>query len=599
MGSVYTNLLAHLQRANPIMELDVIQGTLSHHLAHLSPSPTPLAASAVSAPIYLSHPIAQDKLQSLSTAFRHAVHIKYELLRKEAEETSLVKSAFTHSTRTRLAQWLGELIKGLQGGQPIMRLACSTGMLMGVHDFERIREQKGAAENEVVLALAGVMDQYRSFHSPSSDWEREFQPVIDQDGLYIALILSAESLPLVADDKLRVLPLDILGRLLTTALKTAFSSGSFLSTREGLNSPYLPSVAALSKLCSILYGSLISSRPREGLLAAQETLDTFAEICALVESDWQRSQSSDLDQRSWLVLKTLLFSTIMISEGILSNVIYVSKDTASFGRATLSALGHLSFVIQQFGGITPSSNFVELKRAVYLALDVVAGSGDAEHFIASLLKSRSNDLAKKAFILACVEQLVPVLRDPRDMFTLCEEYLNSPKHRETYESAHSVVLAVFARDDMDKWVEKMTPWYMKCLVDNSTEDGLDTMQLSLACSTVVRSAFKLDDGLGWYAIERLEEAIDRYNGDQARAHKLRLALIACVSSVRGLSMLERTLKVVRRVTKGKEEVIALGEEIIGRVGDSEKAFAIEWWAENKPRMEREFVGTEQGSLARL
>ena len=173
---MYNNLLAHLQRPTPSVQLETIQGTLSHHLAHLSPLPTPLAASAVSAPLFLALPLTITKLDTLATAFRHAVHIKYDLITKAADESSLAKAIFTRGTRTLLGQWVADLLKGLHGGQPIMRLACSTGVLMGIHDFEKLRAYKGPAENEVVLSLAEVMDQFRSFQASSSDWEKEFQP---------------------------------------------------------------------------------------------------------------------------------------------------------------------------------------------------------------------------------------------------------------------------------------------------------------------------------------------------------------------------------------------------------------------------------------
>ncbi|KAF9019185.1 hypothetical protein BDZ89DRAFT_1073211 [Hymenopellis radicata] len=609
MTSMYSNLLAHLQQPTSSVGLETIQGALSHHLAHLSPLPTPLAASAVSAPLFLSHPLTLAKLDTLSTAFRHAVHIKYDLLTKDAEESSLTKALFTRGPRTRLGQWVGALINGLQGGQPIMRLACSTGILMGMNDFEKLRAQKGPAENEVVLSLAEVMDLFRSFQlssASSSEWEKEFQPMGDHDLLSAALILSSQSLPLVVEDKLKALPLDILGRLLTSTISSAFTSGTFLTSPSALvKLPLLASVAPLSKLSSLTHSVLLDSRPRDGLVTSQETLSSLEAICAQVEMDWNRVSTPADAQRTWLVLKTLLFSTIMISESVLSAAIYVTPCPAPLGLTALRALGHLSFVIQQFGGITPSSNFVELKKAVYLALDVVAGStraGEAEDFVSGLLRAQSkapkDDLAKKAFILACAEQLVPVLKDPRDVFALCEGHLNSPEHRETYESAHSVVLAVLSREDMDGWVSKMVPWYSACLVENSAENGLDTVQLRLAFQTLVKSACRQENAIGWFPVEELIRAIEKYRDDHARAHRLRLALISSVSAVRGVDMLSRILKEVRRVIKGKQEVERLGEEVIERVGDREKAFAIRWWAENRKRLEAEY-GQEERALARL
>lgn len=366
-------------------------------------------------------------------------------------------------------------------------------------------------------------------------------------------------------------------------------------------------MASLSKLSSLTHSALLDSRPRDGLVTAQETLDSIESICARVERDWDCLPVPPNDERTWFVLKTLLFSTIMVAESIMSAAIYVAPNPAPLGLTVLRALGHLSFVIQQFGGITPSSNFVELKKTVYLALDIVAGSSresEAEHFIAGLLQSPKDastspkDLAKKAFVLACAEQLVPVLRDPRDVFALCEGHINSPDHRETYESAHSVVLAVLSREDMDEWVLKMVPWYTSCLLDNSGEKGLDTVQLCLAFHTLVKSAFRQGDAAGWYPVEELVLAQQRYRNDDARAHRLRLALISCASAVPGVDMLDRILGEIRKVIKGRQEVERLGQEVIERVGDREKEFVIRWWAENRKRFEAECERDER-ALARL
>ncbi len=640
MTSMYSNLLAHLQQPTSSVGFETIQGALSHHLAHLSPLPTPLAASAVSAPLFLSHPLTFAKLDTLSTAFRHAVHIKYDLLTKDAEESSMTKALFTRGPRTRLGQWVGALINGLQGGQPIMRLACSTGVLMGMNDFEKLRAQKGPAENEVVLSLAEVMDLFRSFQlssASSSEWEKEFQPMGDRKPtLYRCIRLILINFRRFAfgcfDLVFAITPFGCGGQAQSSSLGHTRalvdlnnilcvhvwhffdifqrpSELNFLNLSHYLiylqNSPLLASVAPLSKLSSLTHSVLLDSRPRDGLLTAQETLSTLEAVCAQVETDWIRLSPPADAQRTWLVLKTLLFSTIMISESVLSAAIYVTTCPAPLGLTALRALGHLSFVIQQFGGITPSSNFVELKKAVYLALDVVAGStraGEAEDFVSGLLRAQSkapkDDLAKKAFILACAEQLVPVLKDPRDVFALCEGHLNSPEHRETYESAHSVVLAILSREDMDGWVSKMVPWYSACLVENSAENGLDTVQLRLAFQTLVKSACRQENAIGWFPVEELIRAIEKYRDDDARAHRLRLALIASVSAVRGVDMLSKILKEVRRVIKGKSEVERLGEEVIERVGDREKAFAIRWWAENRKRLEAEYE-LEERALALL
>lgn len=50
------------------------------------------------------------------------------------------------------------------------------------------------------------------------------------DLLSIALILSSRSLPLISEEKLKALPLEILLQLLTATISTAFLAGKFLSS---------------------------------------------------------------------------------------------------------------------------------------------------------------------------------------------------------------------------------------------------------------------------------------------------------------------------------------------------------------------------------
>lgn len=112
---------------------------------------------------------------------------------------------------------------------------------------------------------------------------------------------------------------------------------------------------------------------------------------------------------------------------------------------------------------------------------------------------------KKAFALACIEQLVPILSDDslpmvfqtcspyvpysnRVLFGLISislRYLSDPSHRETFESAHSVVLGIFAAHAQKvadaklnakqrpsnselkgtTFVESLVPFYAGCLIE--------------------------------------------------------------------------------------------------------------------------------------
>ncbi|KAG7440838.1 uncharacterized protein BT62DRAFT_1080517 [Guyanagaster necrorhizus] len=625
---MYRNLLAHLSRPTTSLPFETVQAALAHHLAHLSPLPAPLAATAVSSPLFLSHPLTLAKLDALSTAFRHALHIKFDLLKRDAEQRSAV---FSRAVRTRLALWVDALIKGLQGGQPIMRLACSTGVILGINDVKLACQ--GLVENEVVLSLAEVMDLFKhdtfSLPSPSGagEWEKEFQPQGDLDLLSIALILSSRSLPLISEEKLKALPLEILLQLLTSTISSAFLAGKFLSSPLP-ESPLMASIAPLSKLSSLAHSLLLDSRPKDGLMTAQATLMTLRELCAHVEADYRTcKQEPESIASAWSTLKTLLFSTIMIAESVLSSIIYVppTLTTTTIALTSLFALSHLAFVIQRFGGITASGNgFKELKQTVYLALDIIAsqGDGEGERFVYELrdrnTKSQDTEefvLAKKAFVLACVEQLIPVLSPEcieRDVWSLCEPHLSAPSHRETYESAHSVVLAMLSNNK--NVVERMVPFYTECLIDNSGDGGLDTHQLCLAFSTLVRCACESgDSALGWFPVDSLIREIEGTRTDEKKGKRLRLGLISCVSAVRGVPMLERILVEVRRVlggSKGKstgppvsasdrmEEVERLAEEIVHRVGgvDGEKEFVIRWWSEHRATLAGDREDTESARL---
>jgi hypothetical protein len=285
----YTNLLVHLHRPTTTLPLPAIQAVLAHHLAHLFP-PTPLAATAVSSPLFLSQPLTHSKLQALSNAFRHSTHIKFRAI--TSPPSSRLRALFVRSLGPRVRQWVGAVMGGVQGGQPVMRLACCSGLLMGLEDL-RVAEKlevggRGGVEEEVVVALAEVMDTYAysyGYGRPShgvEEWEEEFQPMKEGEGefqvllllvellkyvnvrgvdtLSLALILASQSLPLIAPDKLKALPLrvrsclniciysltyirtpvrhtKVLARLLTSVISSAFQSGTFLSTLSSSISP--------------------------------------------------------------------------------------------------------------------------------------------------------------------------------------------------------------------------------------------------------------------------------------------------------------------------------------------------------------------------
>ncbi|KAF9010153.1 hypothetical protein BDQ17DRAFT_1299826 [Cyathus striatus] len=677
----YTSLLSHLHNPSSSLPFSAIQAALAHHLANLSPLPTPLAATAVSSPLYLSQPLTQAKIQSLSISFRHAVHLKYRALVDNHERRSILESVFGSNMQSSMGNWINATVKGIQGGHPVLRLACCSGLLLGVEDLKAAEKPsgerlevgwaRGNVEDELALALAEVIDTYaytyNSEATSAEEWESEFQQG-GQAILSLALIMAAQSLPLVDDKRLKALPLPILGRLLLSTISSAFDSGEFLSSMQPSisrnviykidipassplahriqvvsTSPIMASIASLSKLTAKVYALLLdaiyTSRVREALKSASFALQTVQDMAKKVELEWSSSsladanendispESRDLTKAIWTILKTLLFSTVMLADAILSACIYVPSPCylSSFispsllALQTLQALSHLSFVISQFGGVTSTAQgFRELKKTFYMALDIVAqGDAGIDDSMAkanlyirescTFLKSdtiqrgaQSNRLAKQAYLLACAEQLVSVLNEEslRDwVWDACYPHLFDPSHRETFESAHSVVLTIFAShaqkiqqqqkcEDVATAVDKasrpilsanfvkhLIPFYAQCLVENSVDGGLSSAQLCLAFSALVRSAGATSPDtppdepclMSWYCIEHILDVVrslSQYNTDakgkakatfldyntdlSGRLFRLHLMLVASVSSL-PLTLMLRLLDEIRGI----------------------------------------------------
>ncbi|KAJ3529486.1 hypothetical protein NM688_g7849 [Phlebia brevispora] len=517
----YFNLLAHLTRSTTSLPLSTAQAAVTHYLAHVQPTPTPLAASVISSAYFRSTSYA--KLDALQTAFRHAVHLKVKLLKDEK------RGLFTLGLSARTATWIYEVLKGLEGGAALLRFGCASGLLLGLEDWEdeltaRNSRMRRRVEEELVIALAEVMD----FHTePNSAWEREFAS--DTEGtsfasIYIvlgiethctemlsdALLIAARSLPLVDMRRLSALPLAPLTHLLLSTIGNAFDSGTFLSSlpdslrrtsngkvtllpnspfdaklRELSTSQLVSSMAPLSAMYVQLLSALADAKPRDAWSVMADTLQRLDALTSLVEADWLRSSLAeiapsdddaiDADAKErvmvmWTILKTLLFTTIRLLQATLSLVISVpqpdmfstSRNTSSTDRSTatspsglaltsLRILSHISFILPQFGGVTSigttdgGSGFPELKRAFYTALDVLSADPvESARFVRESREtfdatsdlagsSRTSDwparfvAAKKAYALACVEQLVPVLNDynvQTDVYPLCAPYVD-------------------------------------------------------------------------------------------------------------------------------------------------------------------------------
>ncbi|KAI6114154.1 hypothetical protein F5141DRAFT_1195176 [Pisolithus sp. B1] len=628
----YSVLLSSLHRASaPTPPLSTLQGLIVHYLARLSPAPTPLAATIVGSPLF--RPFSLIKLDALKTSFRHAVHTKLHLL-KDAP-TGL----FLPSLNVQLNAWLVAILKGLEGGHAITRLACCSGLLLGVEDIlkhlpSKQRDVESSVQDEIVLAFADVIDLFTS----SDSWGKEFRPETEageEDALTLSLITCAEALLAVPPEKFVALPLPQTLTSLVHAINKSFVSGMFLSSfRSSMehhpeykihvkpgapafrdvhkvsSSPAMSNMGSLSRLCSRSISLFVDHRPKLALPHVQETFLCLESISRIDLADAVDEsiapETRALTESIWTILKTLLFSTIMITGSwplgcSLCSSRKLVMSAPSLALAVLRGLYHLAFVIENFGGAGHNA-FPELKRAFYLALDILAEhKAESEHFVQQLceeLWSNAYDLshpvqrAKKAFGLSAIEQLIPVLAGSTiETFVLpfCSPHLDNARHRDIFEAAHSVVLAIFSHfhtqvadstplhgSEHAVSTATMVPFYMRCLIENSAEDRLNTTQLRLAFAALVKNSL----------LTACKASSPAFDGD--RVHRLHLALVSSVSSL-PLALLSRVLSIVDGIIEGIENddikcdelLEALFQEIINNVGDAEKEFAVRWWDERR------------------
>ncbi|KAG1733052.1 uncharacterized protein EDB91DRAFT_1150240 [Suillus paluster] len=658
----HTLLLSSLGKSNTTKTpLPTIQALIVHYLANVHPSPTPLAATIVSSPIFL--PFSHSKLELLSTSLRHAVHSKLQALKADSS------GLFSPSLDTQLNVWSLAILQGLEGGHAIIRLACCSGLLLGLEDIlqhlpAKKRDVKGIAEDELVMTFADVIDQF----STSDSWGKEFHSAAESaDALALSLIIASQSLLLVPSEKFTALPLSHLLRLIMHTIEDTFNGGRFLSSlqsslcskpefaihippdssisesiKKSLNSTAMAYIGSISKLCARTVSLFVDHRPNVALPLVSEAYQKLNSITAHVETDWFPTPLSGItDQNSlspdardvtaaiWTTLKTLLFSVIMITEAGLSALVYIPStsvvlpSTSMLAVTVLQTLSHLSFVITQFGGAGHGA-FNELKRLFYLALDVLGNDvTESDKYVRDLCVVESGQQpllahpfyqAKEAFALSAIEQLVPVLSEltiQELVFPTCLPHLSDASHRETFESAHSVVLAIFAshaqktRESTSQqgsgFTKKIVPFYANCLIDNSAQGRLSSLQLRLAFAALVRSAASAADlSLAWFCIDCLLTAVaSTSEHDGEREHRLHLTLISCVPSV-PLALLPRLLDPIRSVIEAAHEeqrktelIDALFAEIKERVGDREKGYMVRWWGEQRIKWAHTGPGCEE------
>jgi hypothetical protein len=220
-------------------------------------------------------------------------------------------------------------------------------------------------------------------------------------------------------------------------------------------------------------------------------------------------------------------------------------------------------------------------------------------------------------------------------------FLDNPEHRETFEAAHSVVLAIFAThaaserqsQTTDNLISHLVPFYAeslikarlscreKCLIElttpqNSPDDRLTTDQLRLAYSSLVKGAASCsppeDGSLAWFCIQLLIEKIDgltsKSDGSQERSEELRRLRLTLLSTVPSISLPSQLLGqllsaidlLIREEPLEQEKstlLAAMYEVILREVGDTEREFVMRWWFTLLEGVDRQGITGVKGPLS--
>ena len=117
------------------------------------------------------------------------MHLRIAVHKAEAEQSpgSILPPSRGVNVVARLGRWIRATLEGFAGSAAVIRLACASGMVLGLQDWEAelkvaVKESRGRAqvEEEVVLALAEVVDTYAK---EGSGWESDFKQSMQAQGV--------------------------------------------------------------------------------------------------------------------------------------------------------------------------------------------------------------------------------------------------------------------------------------------------------------------------------------------------------------------------------------------------------------------------------
>ena len=325
----------------------------------------------------------------------------------------------------------------------------------------------------------------------------------------------------------------------------------------------------------------------------------------------------------WQTFKTLLFAVTMVFDALVEGVVdelpsptatYAARDggpsTSNIPTPYLHALRriletymHLYFITSSFG----LDGFEAYRKVFFACLDVLGRDGRATiETLADLVSLRGGtnpspaatasfaERMRTTYYLLVSEQLVADVPDQlieREILPVCVPYLEDPRYQDTFESAHTVVLALFAARKACSF--ELAPFYVELLLD-SYPARLSETQLETALTTVVGSLSETSDAAAWWVIEQLHDRLDLLRlspptQDGTRTPLDRVlalcmaALLAQVNLVLFRALLTRVHALIVSHPRGSAERTAMVEktfEALGELNAATREEGMRWWLEH-------------------
>ncbi|EPQ30518.1 uncharacterized protein PFL1_02044 [Pseudozyma flocculosa PF-1] len=317
----------------------------------------------------------------------------------------------------------------------------------------------------------------------------------------------------------------------------------------------------------LLMGSCEAREDAATSLTAEPILQRMDRLAKDLERNWLSSPLAGVPESGiaeasrahtaqlWTIFKTLLFSYTMAFDSLMDAILQMCPSpTVTFPPAAeregganaaasrwppastsnlpqpyirivqsiLETFSHLYWITSTFG----SQGFDVYRKVFFSALDVLGRDG--EGCIALLERIRPDaspslqietNAARRSlstYFLDVSEQLLPALPDEvieQLLLPTCRPYLEDTQFKETFESAHSVALAVYTH--RRRCMFDLAPFYIDLLL-SSYPDRLDDVQLEFAVTTVVGALADRSDSVCWWVVERVAQAIDE---ERKREHQ--------------------------------------------------------------------------------